>query len=55
MINKKELLIRIIDLETVSMHYEEEIDKLRKKVYDLEEMLNKPAKKTRAKKVINKG
>lgn len=50
MLWKKELMVRIVDLEMVSAKYEEEIDKLKKKIAKLE----KPVVKKTTKKTVKK-
>lgn len=55
MIKKSELLLRIIDLESVSSKYEDEIDALKKKVKKLEKVAKEKDVKKTTKKVNKKG
>ena len=55
MIKKSELLLRIIDLESISSKYEDEIDELKKKVKKLEKAVKEKDVKKTAKKVNKKG
>ena len=54
MIKKGELLLRIIELESVCSDYEDKIDALEKKVEKLEKASKEDVKKT-AKKLTKKG
>lgn len=55
MIKKGELLLRIIDLESVSSKYEDEIDALKKKIKKLEKVAKEKDVKKTTKKVNKKG
>lgn len=55
MIKKGELLLRIIDLESISSKYEDDIDELKKKVKKLEKAAKEKDVKKTAKKVSKKG